>query len=146
MKHFSLFLILLFTSAIYSQKTCPNLESNSNRIFRVSEINPDRAKDSTCKKYSYSGKITGLGYYNDQSAAVTSITVQLADGTREKAYFDGDRLLECFSEADKEIWKAQIVKNARVKITVWICGAGEKSDPVLESVEFIPSIKIKSKR
>ena len=140
-----IFLIFAFTT--FGQNSdCPNTKYTTNGVFKVTDLNSDLASDFTCFKDVMTGTITGLGYADDDDDQVQLFTFQLPNGAREIITIsDDDDFYDCFSEADKGNWKARLVKKARVKITVWRCGAGGKSDPVLQSIEFLP-IRIRKKR
>lgn len=131
--------ILILSVGAFGQDSCPDVMNGSTGITKITNINSDLSKDFTCRKRSFSGTITGLHFDSDESAELSGITIQLADGRREQIWINDDEFLDCLSEADKGNWRSQIRKGARVKVSAWACGAGGKSDLSMESIEFLVS-------
>jgi len=129
-------LAFVFTVSGYGQSKCPATKNNLKGIAKISNINSNFAKDVSCRIGSYSGNITGLAYSENESDKVTAVTVQQSNGKRFIIHLFDEDLLDCFSESDKRNLKNQLVKNAKVKITAYACGAGGNSDLTISSIEF----------
>ena len=136
-----LFLICLFIPT-YAQVDCAKvIRYKKGSIKKISNFNSSLKSDISCFDNTlYRGKITNIFYDDEENPTYpTRIIIQLSNLKRLSIVIDNESIEDCLSEADKRLWKDQLVKNAKVLIKAFACGASGNSDLELSSIEFVKS-------
>lgn len=113
---------------------CPKTKLRK-KLTSVWNINADLSSDLTCRIARYSGRITGLQYSNDTSVDPNAFILELASGRRLWIGVP-ENIEKCFSQVESADWEAQLVKNSRVMVSVWQCGAAGRGDLELNRIDF----------
>lgn len=126
---------LISTTFCFSQ-SCAAIAYKAQRLSKVSRLNKDFKRDSTCRIGTVIGRVSGIIYEDGTSIEPIALVIQEMNGQRTQIGLDEDSI-NCLSDYDKSHYLSRLKKNIRVRIKFYVCGVGGKGDPQVSSIEFL---------